>query len=68
MRILPNILENKPTIYSIYLRQFVQSFYNIVMNIQFTKMQGAGNDFMVVDAVNQTINLTAAQIQQLANR
>jgi len=38
------------------------------MNIQFTKMQGAGNDFMVIDAIHQSINLTAAQIQQLANR
>jgi diaminopimelate epimerase len=38
------------------------------MNIQFTKMQGAGNDFMVVDAVNQTVDLTTTQIQQLANR
>lgn len=38
------------------------------MNIKFTKMQGAGNDFMVIDAINQQINLTPAQIQFLANR
>lgn len=38
------------------------------MNIQFTKMQGAGNDFMVIDAVNQTITLSPAQIKRLANR
>lgn len=38
------------------------------MNIQFTKMQGAGNDFMVIDAINQPVSLSAAQIKQLANR
>ncbi len=38
------------------------------MNIQFTKMQGAGNDFMVIDAIHQPINLSAAQIKFLANR
>jgi len=38
------------------------------MNIQFTKMQGAGNDFMVVDAVHQHIHLSPGQIKKLANR
>jgi diaminopimelate epimerase len=38
------------------------------MNIQFTKMQGAGNDFMVIDAVNQSVQLNADQIKQLASR
>lgn len=38
------------------------------MDIQFTKMQGAGNDFMVIDAIHQTIALTPAHIQMLANR
>lgn len=38
------------------------------MNIQFTKMQGAGNDFMVIDAIHQPIDLSAAQIKFLANR
>ncbi|WGZ90951.1 MAG: diaminopimelate epimerase [Candidatus Thiocaldithrix dubininis] len=36
--------------------------------IEFSKMQGAGNDFMVIDAIRQTIDLSSAQIQQLANR
>lgn len=36
--------------------------------IRFTKMQGAGNDFMVIDGINQAIHLSAAQIQQLAHR
>lgn len=36
--------------------------------IRFTKMQGAGNDFMVIDGINQAINLSATQIQKLAHR
>lgn len=38
------------------------------MDINFTKMHGAGNDFMVIDAINQSINLTPLQIQALAHR
>jgi diaminopimelate epimerase len=38
------------------------------MKIVFTKMQGAGNDFMVIDAINQPINLSVQQIQTLAHR
>ncbi len=48
--------------------QFIHSIYNGVMNVQFTKMQGAGNDFMVIDATRQAINLNAIQIQTLADR
>lgn len=40
----------------------------MTQTIQFSKMQGAGNDFMVIDAINQTINLSAAQIAALAHR
>ena len=40
----------------------------MTQTIQFSKMQGAGNDFMVIDAINQTIHLSAAQIQQWAHR
>ena len=36
--------------------------------IRFTKMQGAGNDFMVIDGINQAIHLSASQIQKLAHR
>ncbi|WP_305890908.1 diaminopimelate epimerase [Methylomonas rosea] len=36
--------------------------------INFTKMQGLGNDFVVIDAINQQIQLTAEQIRFLANR
>ncbi|EGF32675.1 Diaminopimelate epimerase [Oxalobacteraceae bacterium IMCC9480] len=38
------------------------------MKIKFTKMHGAGNDFIVIDAINQTINLTPVQWRQLADR
>ncbi len=38
------------------------------MKLKFTKMHGAGNDFIVVDAINQQVNLTAAQWQRLADR
>ncbi len=38
------------------------------MKIAFTKMQGLGNDFMVIDATCQKINLTAENIRQLADR
>ena len=36
--------------------------------IKFTKMHGLGNDFIVIDAINQRINLTIKQIQSLTNR
>lgn len=38
------------------------------MRIQFTKMHGLGNDFVVIDAVSQHVNLRASQIQKLADR
>ncbi|BBO99321.1 diaminopimelate epimerase [Sulfuriferula nivalis] len=38
------------------------------MNIKFTKMHGAGNDFVVIDAINQTVNLSAEQIRHIADR
>ncbi len=38
------------------------------MKIQFTKMHGLGNDFMVIDAINQTIALTEEQIRFLSDR
>ncbi len=36
--------------------------------IKFTKMQGLGNDFVVIDAIHQQITLTAEQIKHIANR
>lgn len=39
-----------------------------MMTLEFTKMHGLGNDFMVVNQVTQNIALTPDQIQQLSNR
>jgi diaminopimelate epimerase len=36
--------------------------------IKFTKMQGLGNDFVVIDAINQAINLSVAQLKFIADR
>ena len=38
------------------------------MLLNFTKMQGAGNDFVVVDGFTSPITLTSAQIKKIANR
>lgn len=38
------------------------------MKINFTKMHGLGNDFVVINGVEQSIHLTPAQIQYMANR
>ncbi|KXU85239.1 diaminopimelate epimerase [Caballeronia megalochromosomata] len=38
------------------------------MKLKFTKMQGAGNDFVVLDGYTQTLDLTAQQVRALANR
>jgi len=38
------------------------------MLIPFTKMHGLGNDFMVLDRVNNSIHLTGEQIRKLADR
>jgi len=36
--------------------------------LKFSKMHGLGNDFIVIDAINQSVELTTSQIQFLANR
>lgn len=38
------------------------------MIIEFTKMHGLGNDFVVIDAIRQNISLTPEQIRFIANR
>ncbi len=38
------------------------------MRIQFSKMHGLGNDFMVIDQVSQHLPLTAELVQRLADR
>ena len=41
---------------------------NHVMRIRFTKMQGAGNDFVVLDETHERLNLGPAHYRYLANR
>jgi diaminopimelate epimerase len=38
------------------------------MRVRFAKMQGAGNDFVVVDATREPFSLDAAQLKTLADR
>ena len=38
------------------------------MKLHFTKMQGAGNDFIVIDGVRQPFALESAQLRRLADR
>lgn len=38
------------------------------MKLKFTKMHGAGNDFVVIDAISQTLNFTPEQWKKLADR
>jgi len=38
------------------------------MRLKFTKMQGAGNDFVVLDALREPIELTPARVRRLADR
>lgn len=38
------------------------------MKLRFTKMQGAGNDFVVLDGVRQALALSSAQVRWLADR
>ena len=38
------------------------------MKLSFSKMHGAGNDFVVIDGVTQVVELTAAHIKRIADR
>lgn len=38
------------------------------MGLKFTKMHGLGNDFIVIDGINQSLHLNAQHIAALANR
>lgn len=38
------------------------------MNLSFTKMHGLGNDFVVIDAINQSVDLTPEQVRFIADR
>lgn len=38
------------------------------MKLRFTKMHGLGNDFVVFDAIGQTVNLSVTQLRHIADR
>ena len=38
------------------------------MLLNFTKMHGIGNDFVIFDAINQSVNLSAEQLIKVADR
>lgn len=38
------------------------------MNLSFTKMHGLGNDFVVIDAINQSVHLSPEQVRLIADR
>jgi diaminopimelate epimerase len=38
------------------------------MRLRFTKMQGAGNDFLMLDGIKQRLDLTPARVRVLADR
>jgi diaminopimelate epimerase len=38
------------------------------MQIEFTKMHGIGNDFVVIDAISQDVNLAAGDVRYIADR
>jgi diaminopimelate epimerase len=42
--------------------------WETAMRLEFTKMHGLGNDFMVIDLVSQRMRLSPEQIRQLADR
>src|SRR6201746_1820905 len=42
--------------------------YNSVMKLEFTKMHGAGNDFVVLDGYSRPLSLNEAQVRALADR
>ena len=38
------------------------------MRLRFTKMQGAGNDFVMLNGITQKLSLTSEQVRHLADR
>jgi diaminopimelate epimerase len=38
------------------------------VKLAFTKMQGAGNDFVVIDGITQAVDLSVAQLKRIADR
>ncbi len=48
--------------------QYSFTRYNGCMKLKFTKMHGAGNDFVVIDAISQSIQLSADQCRLIGDR
>ena len=44
------------------------TLYPSAMNLKFTKMHGTGNDFVVLDGINQSVRLNNEQLRFLADR
>ncbi len=42
--------------------------YPAVMAVTFSKMHGLGNDFVIIDAINQRVKLNTHQIRRIADR
>jgi diaminopimelate epimerase len=40
----------------------------VVLKLKFTKMQGAGNDFVVLDGVSRPVNMTPQRAKRIADR
>ncbi len=41
---------------------------DFAMELKFTKMHGLGNDFIIIDAISQSVSLDSATIRRLADR
>lgn len=56
--------QTRATLY----QEYNWALYNDAMKLKFTKMHGAGNDFIVIDGINQNIQFTTEQWKKLADR
>ena len=52
----------------LWLHPNPHTYMLLIMKIDFTKMHGLGNDFVVIDALRQDIQLTPEQIRFIADR
>jgi diaminopimelate epimerase len=50
------------------MKNHSSDFYRLNMQIKFTKMQGIGNDFVVIDGFSEPIELSSEAIRKLADR
>ena len=47
---------------------FIRCYSTFQMKIKFTKMHGLGNDFVVIDCINQSVSLNREQLRFIADR